>query len=193
MTNTVLRLEAPEDYDLYPVFKRFNSIDREIWEVVPTYHAGALTGLPFSRSFALTAQTMNQIWNLGDIQNLANLALSTGSFYIRIQNNSGTAIRFERGGTEMITSMGVRGIPQTFSNTYSIKMERRPDGTYHPTTILQGFAVGTTQNMLPIPQMTFQIDHEYVITVSGANASLLEIVSISDGTPIDVDGVFSRN
>jgi len=88
MTNTVLRVNAPDDYSLYPVFKKFIPADKEIYEVVPKYKSGALLGKPYAKDFALATANGTSTWNLAEVAETVNFNLSSGSFYLRIINNS---------------------------------------------------------------------------------------------------------
>jgi len=193
MTNTVMRVFAPDDYALYPIFKRYIPSEKEIYEVVPTYNSGNFPNLPFAKDITLTTANGTASWNLGELGSSIGATLSSGSYYVRIQNSSQTAIRFSRGDDEQITSMGVRGIPPGQTNVFSVKIARNPDKTY-PTNVQAAngeFTIGTPQIPNNVPAHTYQLDYVYTIVVTGANAASLNIGAIQESDdPIDFEAMF---
>jgi hypothetical protein len=191
MTNTVLRVNAPDDYSLYPVFKRYIPTDKEIYEVVPKYTSGALNGKPYAKDFALTTADGTSTWNLSEVAEKANFSLSSGSFYLRIINNSNTAVRFTRGDDEQLTSMGIRGIAPANTNVYSVKIMRNPDGTYPPSETISLLKIGTPQNPVAVLANAYKLDYVYTITVTGADASNLALSSpVESDNPVDLEAMF---
>jgi len=191
MTNTILRVNAPDDYALYPVFKRFIPTDKEIYEVVPKYTSGALQGKPYAKDFALSTADGTSTWNLSEVAEKVNFTLSSGSFYLRIINNSNTAVRFTKGDDEQLTSMGIRGIAPANTNVYSVKISRNPDGTYPASQVVSQLKIGTLQNSVPVPENTYKLDYVYTITVTGADASNLALGAISESEKaLDIEAMF---
>jgi hypothetical protein len=191
MTNTVLRVTAPDDFSLYPVFKRYNNIEKEIYEVIPKYTSGALMDKPYAKDFALPNADSATTWNLSEVANNITMTLSSGSFYLRIVNGANTAVRFTRGDDEITTSMGIKGIAPANTNVYSIKIARNPDGTYPESELVNMLKIGTPQNALSVPAHTFKLDYVYTINVSGADASNLSLGTITESAePLDLDAMF---
>jgi len=195
LTGTVLRLAIPDDYNLFPVFKRYNYTDKEIYEIVPKYTTGneLLIGRPYMQSFALSNESP-QTWNFNDLASTLNFSMSSGGIYIRVQNDSGTAIRFARGNEELTTSTGIKGIQQTYTNIYNIKIQRNPDGTYPDKQTISGYSIGTSQLMLPIPEQEYKTDYIYTIRVTGANAAQLVLGDVAESdSPMDLEAKFGGN
>ncbi|GHV93022.1 hypothetical protein AGMMS50268_35250 [Spirochaetia bacterium] len=190
MTNTVLYVNAPDDYSLYPIFKKYVPAEKEIYEVVPKYTSGDLVGKPYAKDFAITTANGTAAWNLNEVSNNITFNLSSGSFYLRITNNSNTAVRFTVGDEEQVTSTGIKGIPPSTSNTYSIKFPRNPDGTYPESITRENLKIGTGQIMKTIPSREYKVDHLHEITVTGADASNLAIGSVSGGTLLNIGEMF---
>jgi len=199
LTGTVLRLAIPDDYNLFPVFKRYNYTDKEIYEIIPKYTAGheLLIGRPYTQTFALSNESP-QTWDFNELASTLNFSISSGGIYIRVQNDSGIAIRFARGSGEFIeeltTSTGIKGIQQTYTNIYNIKIPRNPDGTYPDKQIIKGYSIGTSQLMLPIPEQEYKTDYIYTIRVTGANAAELVLGDVEESTvPMDLEAKFGGN
>jgi hypothetical protein len=191
MTNTVLRVNAPDDYSLYPVLKRYIPTEKEIYEAVPKYTSGTLLGKPYAKDISLTSADGTEVWNLSEAVEKATFNLSTGSFYLRIVNNANTAVRFTRGDSEQLTSMGIRGIPPANTNVYSIKIERNLDGTYPATETISQLKIGTPQNMLTVPTNTYKLDYVYTIQIGGADASNLTLGAIQESDhPLNIEAIF---
>jgi len=194
MTNTVLRVNAPDDYRLYPVFKRYVSTEKEIYEVTPKYTEGTLIGQPYAKNFALETANGTSAWNLGELSGLVGMNLSSGSFYLRIENNSQTAVMFYRGDDIQLTSTGLKGIPPSNSRVYSVKITRNPDGTYPNTTNIAGLKIGTEGNQLSLStNTTYKLDYIYTISVTGASESVLSLGQIVESaSPLDTEAIFGR-
>jgi len=195
--NTSLRLEIPDDYDLYAVFKRFNKTDKEIYEVVPkfqTANAGFehLIGTPYMQPFAL-ADANPQIWNFGLLAQTLNFSLSSGGVYIRLQNDSSVAIRFStgNGNQDILTSMGISGIRPGDTNLYNIKVPRNPDGTYPDKQTISGYSIGTSLGWLNLPAQEYKTDYIYTVRITGASATTLALGEVTESTePMDFESKF---
>ncbi|MDR2731581.1 MAG: hypothetical protein LBB81_11890 [Treponema sp.] len=193
MTNTVLRVNAPDDYRLYPVFKRYVASEKEIYETVPKYTEGALTGQPYAKNFSLETANGTSSWNLGELSGLVNMSLSSGSFYLKVNNNSNTAVMFYRGDDIQLTSTGLKGIPPANSRIYSVKITRNPDGTYPNTSDISQLKIGTEGNQLSITTSTFKLDYIYTINVTGASESVLALGEMTESDePLDVEAIFGH-
>jgi hypothetical protein len=187
--NMGLRVNAPADYMLFPVFKRFVPADRILYEVIPKYASGDLTGKLYAKSCVLAQADSMNTWNL-EILAAGTFNLTSGSFYLRIINNSSdNAIRFTRGTEEQVTSIGIRGILPGRSETFSIKLERNADGTYPSEQEITGMKIGTPQIDKDIPKYTFKTDYLYTITVSGLDASHLTLSGIDEVKKLDIDEI----
>jgi hypothetical protein len=190
MTNTVLRVEAPGDYSLYPVFKRYLPSEKEIYEIVPTYGSGDYPNLPYAKD-CVVQPNGTTAWNLQEIASIADLTLTSGSFYLRIVNNSNTSIRFTRGDDEQNTSTGVMGIAPSQSHVYSVKIGRNPDKTYPTSQQIAQLKIGTSQIPRDVPAHTYKLDYVYTIEVTGTSASTLVLGSIVESEePLDIEAIF---
>jgi hypothetical protein len=180
---TKLSLQA-EDYILFPVFKKFIRTDNEIYSIVPKFQTGTLVNKPYFAEFPLDE---DQSWNLTQIFTQNPFTLSTGGAQLIIHNISSTAVRFNKGNTELLTSTGLKGIKGASNQAYTIDFPRNPDGTYPPTQLVGGYSVGSTANPIPIPDFTAKVDTTYHVYISGTNASTLQLGDATvDGTYPDV-------
>jgi hypothetical protein len=190
--NTALRLEIPDDYDLFPVFKRYHATDREIYTVVPKFLTGAATliGRPFMQPFTLINDTP-QTWNFAQLASNLNFSISSGGIYIRVFNDSNIAIRFARGNEELETSLGVRGIRPNYDQLYNIPVTRNPDGTFPESQIIGGYSIGTTLDMLPLTERVYKTDYIYTVRITGTDAANLNIGEIIESAaPMDLEAKF---
>jgi hypothetical protein len=186
-TSTVMSVNAPDDYVIFPVFKKFvpgsQLRDAEIYEVIPTYKEdGILKGMPYAKEISLTSSTATVTWNLNDLARDIDGTLSSGGIYIKVvNNNNGSAIRFMRGDEEQMTSMGVRGIPPSSSNTFAIKIDKNADGKYPESAAIGGLKVTTAMGVeIPISDYIYDLDYTYTITATGTNQNTLKLMSNED-------------
>jgi len=190
--NTTLRLEIPDDYDLFPVFKRFHATDREIYTVVPKFISTnvLLNGRPYMMPFTLINDTP-QTWNFAELANNLSFSISSGGVYIRVQNDSAIAIRFARGNEELETSVGVRGIRPSYTQLYNIPISRNPDGTYPESQTISGYSIGTTLLMQQLAERVYKTDFIYTVRITGADAANLVIGEITESAePMDLEAKF---
>ena len=192
MTNTVLRVFAPDDYSLYPVFKRYVPADKEIYEVVPKFTSGTLKDKPYVKDFALGTADGTATWNLAEVADKINFELSSGGFYLKIINNSNAAVRFTRGDDEQNTSTGIKGIAPANTNVYSVKIQRNPDGTYPATATIAQLKIGTPSNPVDVPSATYKLDYIYTITVTGVDGSNLALSAVQESdNPLGIEAIFN--
>jgi len=193
MTNTVLRVNAPDDYRLYPIFKRYVASDKEIYDAIPRYTTGDLTGQPYAKNFTLETANGTDSWNLGTLSGLVNMSLSSGSFYLRLNNTAGTSVFFYRGDEIQLTSTGLKGIPPGNTRIYSVKIPRNPDGTYPTTATVSPLKIGTEGNQKTFTRTSFKLGYIYDINVSGADESVLTLGEITESeNPLDIEAIFGR-
>jgi hypothetical protein len=191
LTSTVLRLEAPENYSLYPIFKKYNPIEKEIYSVVPKYTSGNLSGQPFAKDFGLATADGTASWNLSEIT-VTGFALSSGSFFLRVTNNASTGVRFFQGDAIQTTSTGIQIINPTETNVYTVKITQNPDKTYPASQTISGLKIGTLTNAPAIPSQAYKPDYIYTIEITGSDASNLTLGGITESaSPIDLEDLFS--
>ncbi|MDR1029566.1 MAG: hypothetical protein LBL76_01685 [Treponema sp.] len=173
-----------DDYILFPVFKKFSKKDNEIYSTVPKFQAGGMENKPYFQEFALDE---DQAWNLTQIFTQNPFTLSTGGAQLIIHNISSTAVRFNKGNTELLTTTGLKGIKGATTQAYTIDFPKNPDGTYAPTQLVAGYSVGSTANPISIPEFIAKVDTTYHVYIGGTNASTLELRDATlEGTYTDV-------
>jgi len=187
-TNTVLRVNAPDTYRLYPVFKKYVASEKEIYEVIPKYtEDGGLAAQPYSKVFVLDANGTTT-WDLSELVEIVDLTLPLSSFYLRIVNNSGTSIMVFRGEEVLLTSTGLSSTAQGSTNVYSIRLTRNPDGTYPASQEISGLKIGTSAMMVSVPSNTYGGGYVYTITVTGTHESNLTLGEIQESeNPLNVE------
>jgi hypothetical protein len=189
-SGNVIYLQAPESYDIYPVFKFYNPTDKELYSVTPKYTSGALEGKPFMKTIGLGGSNLTASFNLNEVNGAGTFNLSSGSVYFRVTNNSGTGLRFNDGDTPKITSQGIEVIPSSASETFTLTFTRNSDGTYPDQRNFAQLRIGTTQLMLTVPPQSYDLDYMYEIEVLGATGSDLVLGSVQKGNKVDLDRIF---
>jgi len=68
-TNSIIRLETPNVYNLFPIFVEYNSFTNELTEIILVYTDGVLHGIPYMRIFDFMDSTSHN-WDLIEITSL---------------------------------------------------------------------------------------------------------------------------
>jgi hypothetical protein len=200
MLSTNLMLENG-DYDIFPVFVRYNKTRDVVERVYPKNSAGTYNWFyPITFDGSNSPQTLP----LGDL--LKNLRMSSGAAWVVVDNQTTSgAIRFYEGNKPRITPSGFQGISNGTPITFQIDMNAIPgtndemiyadsravsNWTFGP----QGFTVAlqkTKTDTTPLGTFNVEKDKMYTITVEG---SFLEggglNAYISDTTDIPTMGDF---
>lgn len=181
--NTVLNIN-PGDYTLYPVFKKYIARDNEIYSVVPKFKK---TNKPFAQDFAITD---SDTWNIGKLWDSTAMQLSSGGFYLTINNQSNTAVRFTKGTTEFETSLGIKGIKSGSQATFFVAFQKGADGSYPDSFKMSTLSIGSALYPNTLPEYTYQLDTKYTITIKGAEADNLTLEAVEDKGKVDIDKLF---
>ena len=181
--NTVLNIN-PGDYTLYPVFKKYIARDNEIYSVVPKFEK---TKKPFSQDFAITD---SDTFNIGKLWDSTVMKLSSGGFYLTINNQSDTAVRFTKGTTEFETSLGIKGIKSGSQATFFVAFTREADGKYPDSFKMNTLKIGSALYPNTLPEHTYKLDTKYTITIKGAEADNLTLEAVENKGKVDIDKLF---
>ena len=183
-TNTVIKV-AEGDATLFPIFKKYLARDKEIYSVKPTFKA---SHKPYSVDFAFTNNA--ESWNVGDIWDSTKFNLSSGGFYLTINNQSGSAVRFRQGNTDYETSLGVKGIKSAHQETFFVRFNKGGDGSYPEKFTMQRLTIGSANYPKTLPSYEFYRDKKYSITVTGAEQDSIVLSEIKDDGLVDINNVF---
>ena len=175
-TNTVIKV-APGDATLFPIFKKYLARDREIYSVKP-----------YSVDFGFTDNADS--WNVGEIWDATKFSLSSGGFYLTINNQSGSAVRFRQGNTDYMTSLGVKGIKSAHQETFFVRFNKGGDGSYPEKFTMQRLTIGSANYPKTLPSYEFHRDKKYSITVTGEDQDNITLSEIKDDGFVDINNVF---
>ncbi|MEL3905832.1 MAG: hypothetical protein P1P65_02200 [Treponema sp.] len=181
--NTVLNVN-PGDYTLYPVFKKYIARDNEIYSVVPKFKKSKK---PYAQDFAITDADS---WNVGSLWDATALQLSSGGFYLTINNQSKTAVRFKKGTEEFETSLGIKGIKSGAQATFFIPFNKEADGSYPDSFKMSTLTIGSALYPNDLPEHTYKLDTKYTITVTGNEQDDLQFSALEDKGTVDINKLF---
>ena len=178
----VMRLELPADYNIFPVFRRRHPISNEIITVTPRFAGeGPLQGRPFLTQIGLSSANRTETFNVSTVLGSQAPSISLGGAWIRVNNmNTGTGIQFQRGGTEFLTTHGVRTIPVAQNANYQIDFPRNASNQFPPDFQINGLQVGPGVNLQSLGNFTFELDTEYEIRVGGTDANNVFIIPVTE-------------
>jgi len=187
--NTSISLVTPGSYEIYPVFTVFNSNTLELITIIPTTEDGAAAGKPFKWSVSLTNDNPSMV-NTSEILDQVNVMTSNGA-YLKIINNSNTAVGLFIDSTPQTTSTGISLVNPSASTVYHLLFVRNPDGSikesqsfpYPESSVLQ---IGTSANLLTVPTQDYELDYLYEIEVSGSDASNLQLGTVTKRDKVEL-------
>ena len=182
--NTVLNI-ATGDYTLYPVFKKYMARDNEIYSIVPKFQKSKK---PLYRDFSVTDNS--NVWNVGKLWDPTALQLSSGGFYLTINNQANTAVRFTKGDEEFETSLGVKGIKSGAQETFFVAFSKNADGSYPDSFKMSTLKIGAALEPVTLPEFEYELDKRYTITVKGEQADNLNLEALQDNGKVNINGLF---
>jgi hypothetical protein len=176
--NTLISLNAPGDYEIYPVFTIFNYITMELFTIIPTIEEGAAAGKPFQWSISLGGNDPSFSINVSTILDHVNV-LTSGGAYLKIVNNSTTAVRLFIGAEPQTTVVN-----PSVSTVYPLLFTRNPDGSI-PLSRSFALQIGTPANPLPVASQEYELDYLYEIEVTG-EVNTLQLGAVTKREKIDL-------
>ena len=170
IAETTLRLHDG-NYNIFPVFKRYNTFRDVVDEVFPK----RIDGYPWSRNYSFGDGHDSDSMNIKDL--LQGLTLSTGAAWVVVNNQTPEGgIRFLEGSVVRKTASGLDSIPTTTPRTFQINMTklgnfytdelRIYNWKFGPTGYEKPLQAGEN-NPAPVETMIIEREKMYTITVSG--------------------------
>jgi hypothetical protein len=174
-----------QDFDIYPVFKRYNPLKDEMLTIFPE----GVNGIPWYTSISLgeTGQT-ELVLNVSNI--LQGKNVTTGAAWLVINNQStDSGVQLMQGDTPIKTASGISVINRTQQRTFQIDMPKVGNNVYASSVSIDGYTVGRSADGKPIGTGTniLEIDKMYVVTVTGSANEGTLIVSAPVAQPGTVD------
>ncbi|MBO4857058.1 MAG: hypothetical protein J5527_00915 [Treponema sp.] len=178
------------EYMIFPVFRKYDRVSKEIISTYPTYSAGELAGEAKSYEFSLDSKTTERQFNAKTWAEGINFTPSAA--YIKIQNNADQGMQFflSAGSTPMITSAGGKRINDGTSLTFSITMEKLTNNKYEDSKVVAGYRLATNRidniylNGSSDASVTYKAGYLYTYTVTGDPEKGYKVVPLTneDGT-----------
>lgn len=185
------------EYMIFPVFRKFDRVSKEIISTYPTYSAGELAGEAKSYEFSLDSKTTERQFNAKTWAEGVNFTPSAA--YIKIQNNADQGMQFflSASSTPMITSAGGKRINDGTSLTFAITMEKLTNNTYEEEKVVAGYRLATNRidniylNGTSDTAVTYKAGYLYTYTVTGDPEKGYTVVPLyeEDGTTLKAQEV----
>jgi hypothetical protein len=174
-----------QDFDIFPVFKRYNPLKDEMLTIFPKGASGA----PWYTSLSLGEGQTQYNLNVSNI--LAGKSVTTGAAWLVIDNQSDdTGVQLMLGDTPIKTVSGISVINRGYSRTFQIDMPEAGSGVYATSRSIDGYKVGRSAEGIEIGTgtNTLEIDKMYVVTVTGsANDGTLNVSAPVFESTVDLD------
>ena len=160
--NTTLNM-IDGSVDIFPVFKKYNSLRDEIITIYPY----AADGLPMGDEF--TFQSGEEVTiNAANYTGANATGFSSGAALLTIHNASEQGITVYNGSTVQKTETGVSTINSGATRTFTILMDPLGNSNYGSSKALAGWKIvqmGVREK--PITTTTLEADYRYTVTVEG--------------------------
>jgi len=188
----IIRLKVPEDYMIYPVFRLFHPLNKELYSVIPTFTMGPNEGKPYWTTILFYNEDLPQTLDLSELGEI-DFNLTSGGTFLKVINNSGIAVNVWRNNQPVYSTLGNNVINAGHSNVFFLDFIRNPDGTIPQNQTLH-IKIGTLQNQLdvqsPMPFESYEIDWLHEIEVTGSNAPSLELGTVTKVERINLEQLF---
>jgi hypothetical protein len=165
MVNQKFYLET-NDYQLFPVFKKYITNRDIIQTIYPKYSSG----IPKSVSFGFGEDNGDKyVLDVKTYLQDINTTMSTGAAYLVINNQSNSGIRLFKGGTFVTNSAGIATINNGLAKTFQIDMPTVPgtnNNAYATELEIASYEVGEMGNTTNIGAHTLKVDTIYTVTVT---------------------------
>lgn len=127
---------------LFPVFRKYDKRNGEIFDVYPTYQTGKYAGTPRFVLLQFDNETKEHELNASDW--VTGIKFTPSAAYIKIINNADMALNFYTGRTSTpeTTSSGGKAINTGKYQIFTIKMDQLSDKTFESSVIAAGYRLG---------------------------------------------------
>jgi hypothetical protein len=169
MLETTLKLQDG-NYNIFPVFKRYNTAR----DLVETVTPDAANGEAWFQSYSFGEGVSSAIMNLKDL--LQSVTFTSGAAWVVVNNQTTSGgIQFLEGTVVYKTATGLENIMT--SRTFQIDMPRAGEKQYADSVVKGGWKFGppsrevtlqTSQtDPTPVDSITIRRDKMYTVTVTG--------------------------
>ena len=182
--NTVINVSRG-DYLFFPIFKKYMPRDNEIYSIIPKFKK---TKAPKHVQYGITDN--NQTFNVSDCWDPDKLTLSSGGFYLTVNNQSKTGVSFQKGQDKFITSLGIRSVGSGRQETFFVPFPRNADKSYPDKFEMSTLRIGSELAGQDLPKFEYELDQKYVLDVTGEDADDLQISPVRLAGKVDINGLF---
>ena len=162
------------DYDIFPVFKRYNAI-RDVVETV--YPRGSGSGYAWFEGYSFGEGRTTATMNLKEL--LQNTAFVSGAAWVQVDNQTSSGgIHFIEGTSLRTTASGLEYIMKGYPTTFQIDMPKI-FATYMDSILVANWKFGPSGSYVelqkgenddtPLGSLTIEKGKMYTVTVSGSH------------------------
>jgi hypothetical protein len=160
------------NYEIFPVFRKFNKKAGEIMTCFPKYTING-EDYPVYFTFSLDNETTSQEFNTQAWFANVNFggAETPSAAYVTINNgNAGTGVSLYKGANAeaAVTSTGGKTINGGKKLTFEVPMTSTGKYTYASTEKISGWRVGTSMKYVDIDPITVEAGKMYYLDVAGS-------------------------
>jgi hypothetical protein len=195
-----------DDYEIFPVFRKYDSVHDRVLTVYPRYTSGPYAGKPKVFSFNFDEDDSA---TLNTDSFLQNIVFSTGSAYLVIENASSAGIKVLKGDVEQKTETGTSTINSGRNRTFRVDMAAvgsEDNPAYATSANIAAYKIGPSLGPIAVDgnlkdeagntiapnDLVVQVDTMYTITVSGSMDNGFTLTLRNETVTVDLDNFDSN-
>ena len=154
----------PDDYELFPVFRK---LDKASGEIISSYPK-TTKGNPKFFAFSLDNETTEYEIDAKDfVGDGFKITPNQAQLKINNQSKSGVSLYQGNGATATLTSTGGKLVNSGKALTFSVDMDTLGNGVYESQRTISAWKYGSSAYKFDIPEHTFVAGKRYVLNVKG--------------------------
>jgi hypothetical protein len=190
------------NYNIFPVFKRYNNLR----DVVETVYPKGTSGAPWYTTISFGDPAVDQgvvrTYSINLRTVLQNLVMTSGAVWVYVNNQTASGVRFTEGGNVHKTASGMENVMTT--RTFQIDMPKLPGtNNYQDSLTVSNWAFGpvgeekalqvSATDSTPKGSFTINRDTMYTVTVDGDHNAGTLYAYISETTTIPLNDFTMNN
>ena len=171
--NTKVYAQAGE-YNLYPVFRKFDKYSESIITNYPKTSKGNPYYLPIALQSGEEAAELDCSMF---IANTDDFKISPSAAYLKIRNDNPGLVKLYKGATATASNAddGSIGVNSGKSKVYTIDLDKISADEYEEDITISSWKVGSASYKQPIPENTYLAGYRYTLNCKGDSSDALTV------------------
>ena len=183
----------PDNYNIFPVFRKFHRKSGEIITSFPQYSVGGVD-YPVFFGFSLDNVTTSQEFFADrwlDGTEFDASEVPSAAYITVVNGNKGTGVSLYKGANAeaAITSTGGKMVNTGKELTFEVPMTQLGNNTYATSARVSGWKIGTSMKTVDLDDVVLEAGYMYYVDVSGSNYATVSAEWRMNGVDLAKDAV----